>query len=97
MKLNEWLVRNHLNVHRFAKNHNLCGESLYKYVKGGIPRSTVAVKIVKATGGEVSLEDLGLSDSLISKVREKQRRLKKKLEKEKAKRAAKKAQALSDP
>lgn len=95
MKLDEWLEANHLTVNRFAKNHNLCKESLYKYIKGGVPRSNVAVKIVKATGGRVTLEDLGLSEKLVSKIKIKQQRLKEKMEKEKAKRAAKRAQASS--
>lgn len=90
MKLEEWLTANNLTVNRFAKNHNLCKESLYSYVKGGVPRSNVAVKIVKATAGQVTLEDLGLSEKLITKIKAKQQRLREKMERDKAKRAAKK-------
>ena len=60
-----------------------------------MPRSTVAVKIVKATGGAVTLEDLKLSDKLIAKVRLKQQRLKEKMEKQKAKKAVDKAGQLT--
>lgn len=93
MKLEEWLVAHHLNVNRFAKNHNLCPDSLYKYIKGGVPSSPVAVKIVKATGGQVTLEELGLDQSLIDKILKKQGKLKEKNAKEKAKRAAQKSPA----
>ncbi len=93
MKLDEWLEANHLTVNRFAKNHNLCRESLYRYIRGGVPRSNVAVKIVKATGGNVTLEDLGLSEELISKVRTRQQRLKEKIAKQKETRAAQKAES----
>jgi hypothetical protein len=48
----------------------------------------VAIKIVKATGGQVTLADLGLPQTLIEKIMKKQGKLKVKKEREKAKRAA---------
>lgn len=95
MKLQEWLALKELSVNRFAKHHGLCKESLYTYLKGGVPRSPVALKIVKATGGTVTLEDLKLPEELIAKVRLKQQKLKEKMEKNKARRAAAKARKLA--
>src|SRR5579872_1103763 len=86
MKLNDWLTANYLTVNRFAKNHNLCKESLYSYINGGVPRSNVALKIVKATGGRVALEDLVLSEKLIAKIKLKQQKLRLKMERDKARR-----------
>lgn len=91
MKLQEWLASKQLSVNRFAKHHGLCKESLYSYLKGRVPQSNVAVKIVKATGEAVTLEDLGLPQELIEKVRLKRQKLKEKMEKDKARRAAAKA------
>jgi hypothetical protein len=51
-----------------------------------VPRSNVALKIVKATGGRVALEDLGLSEKLIEKIKLKQQKLKLKMERDKARR-----------
>ena len=80
---------------KFAKHHGLCKESLYSYLKGRVPQSNVAVKIAKATGGAVTLEDLRLPQELIVKVRLKQQKLKEKMEKDKARRAAAKASKLA--
>jgi hypothetical protein len=41
---------------------------------------------VKATGGRVALEDLGLSEKLIAKIQLKQQKLKLKMERDKARR-----------
>ena len=90
MKLEDWLKSRKLSVNRFAKHHGFCKESLYRYLKGTVPRSNVARKIVKATGGEVSLEDLKLPESLIAKIRRGQQKMQEKLIREKEKRAAKK-------
>ena len=60
-----------------------------------MPQSNVAVKIAKATGGAVTLEDLRLPQELIVKVRLKQQKLKEKMEKDKARRAAAKASKLA--
>ncbi len=95
MKLQEWLASKQLSVNRFAKHHSLCKETLYSYLKGRVPQPKVAVKIAKATGGVVTLEDLGLPQELIVKVRLKQQKLKEKMEKDKARRAAAKARKLA--
>src|SRR5271156_2902279 len=95
MKLQEWLASKQLSVNRLAKHHGLCKESLYSYLKRRVPQSNVAVKIAKATGGVVTLEDLGLPQELIVKVRLKRQKLKEKMEKDKARRAAAKASKLT--
>ena len=41
-------------------------------VKSRAPRANIAIKIVKATGGEVCLEDLGLDQRTVDKIRLKQ-------------------------
>lgn len=84
MKLKDWLTANYLTVNRFAKKHKFYKDSIYSYLKGGVPRSNVAVKIVKATKGHVTLEDLGLSEKLIEKIKLKQEKIKLKMEKDKA-------------
>lgn len=88
MKLQDWLTLKNLTVNRFARYQGLCKESIYKYIKGQVPRSEVARKIVKATAGEVSFEDLGLSAQAIAKIKLKQQKLRAKMDKEKAKRDA---------
>ena len=56
--------------------------------KGGnglnVPRSSIALKIVKATAGQVALEDLGLSREAIEKIRLKQQKLRDKKRRQKA-------------
>jgi hypothetical protein len=89
MKLKDWLIFKCISVPKFCKYNDFCEESIYSYIKGGVPRSNIALKIVKATGGEVSLEDLGLDSQTIEKIRVKQQKIKEKKEREKASRAAK--------
>jgi hypothetical protein len=78
MKLQDWLTHYNVSVPKFCIPHDFCEESIYTYLKGGIPRLGVAVKIVKATHGEVSFEDLGLAPEVIRKIRLKQKKINKK-------------------
>lgn len=84
MQLKDWLISKKLSVPKFCKYHDLCEESIYNYIKGRIPRSNIAVNIVKATGGEVTLEELGLSVERITKIRIREQKLKEKRAKAKA-------------
>ena len=68
MKLKDWLVFKCISVPKFCKYNDFCEESVYTYLKGGVPRSNIALKIVKATGGEVTLEELGLDQTTINKI-----------------------------
>lgn len=89
MKLKDWLTFKCISVPKFCKYNDFCEESVYGYIKGGIPRANIAIRIVKATGGEVSLEDLGLEQRTIDKIRLKQQKIREKKEREKAKRLEK--------
>lgn len=84
MKLKDWLESKCISVPKFCKYNEFCEESIYAYIKGSIPRTTIALKIVKATGGQVTLEDLGLDEEAIEKVRLKQQKLRDKKERQKA-------------
>lgn len=89
MKLKDWLTFKCVTVPKFCKYNDFCEESVYSYIKGAIPRADTAIKIVKATGGDVSLEDLGLNQRTIDKIRFKQQKVREKKEREKAKRLEK--------
>jgi len=89
MKLKDWLDFKHISVAKFCKYNDFCEESVYSYIKGSIPRSNIAMKIFRATGGEVSYEDLGLSTEAITKIRLREKKAREKSEKAKARRAAK--------
>lgn len=67
---------------QLRRGEHLREESVYGYIKGGVPRANIAVKIVKATGGEVSLEDLGVDPRTIDKIRLKQQKVREKKERE---------------
>lgn len=95
MKLKDWLESKCISVPKFCKYNDFCEESIYAYIKGSIPRSSIALKIVKATAGQVSLEDLGLGQESIEKVRLKQQKLRDKKERQKAKNLEK-SQEVSD-
>ena len=84
MKLKDWLESKCISVPKFCKYNEFCEESIYAYIKGNVPRTSIALKIVKATGGQVTLEDLGLDDEAIEKVRLKQQKLRDKKERQKA-------------
>jgi hypothetical protein len=84
MKLKDWLESKCISVPKFCKYNEFCEESIYAYIKGNVPRSSIALKIVKATAGQVSLEDLGLDQEAIEKVRLKQQKLRDKKERQKA-------------
>lgn len=88
MKLKDWLIFKCISVPKFCKYNDFCEESVYTYIKGGFPRSNIAVKIVKATGGEVTLEDSGLEQATIDKIRLKQQKMRERKERDRAKRAA---------
>ena len=92
MKLKDWLDFKRISVAKFCKYNDICSESIYGYIKGNIPRPNVAVKIFRATGGEVGYEDLGLSQEAISRIKLKEKKAREKSEKAKAKRLAAKAQ-----
>ncbi|MGH2611546.1 MAG: hypothetical protein ACRDFB_00685 [Rhabdochlamydiaceae bacterium] len=89
MKLKDWLTFKCISVPKFCKYNDFCEESVYGYIKGGVPRANIAIKIVKATGGEVSLEDLGLDPRTVDKIRLKQQKVREKKEREKARRLEK--------
>lgn len=95
MKLKDWLESKCISVPKFCKYNDFCEESIYAYIKGSVPRSSIALKIVKATAGQVSLEDLGLDQESIEKVRLKQQKLRDKKERQKA-RNLEKAREVSD-
>lgn len=95
MKLKDWLESKCISVPKFCKYNDFCEESIYAYIKGSVPRSSIALKIIKATAGQVSLEDLGLDQESIEKVRLKQQKLRDKKERQKAKNLEK-AREVSD-
>lgn len=97
MKLKDWLTFKYISVPKFCKYNDFCEESVYTYIKGGVPRANIAVKIVKATGGEVSLEDLGLDQKTIDKIRLKQQKVREKKERERARRLEKAQENPSEP
>jgi len=74
MKLKDWLALYNLSVHKFCRYHNICRESIYAYLKGRIPRSDVSKAIVRATRGEVSLEDFGLSKKITTRSKPKKQK-----------------------
>lgn len=84
MKLKDWLELKCISVPKFCKYNEFCEESIYAYIKGRIPRSSIALNIVKATAGQVSLEDLGLAQESIEKIRLKQQKIRDKKERQKA-------------
>ncbi len=96
MKLKDWLESKCISVPKFCKYNDFCEESIYAYIKGSVPRSSIALKIVKATAGQVSLEDLGLDQESIEKVRLKQQKLRDKKERQKV-RNLEKTREVSDP
>ena len=97
MKLKDWLTFKCISVPKFCKYNDFCEESVYGYIKGGAPRANIAIKIVKATGGEVSLEELGLDQRTIDKIRLKQQKVREKKEREKARRLEKAQGNPSEP
>lgn len=97
MKLKDQLTFKCISVPKFCKYNDFCEESVYGYIKGGGPRANIAIKIVKATGGEVSLEELGLDQRTIDKIRFKQQKVREKKEREKARRFEKSQENRSEP
>ena len=95
MKLKDWLDFKHISVPKFCKYNDFCEESIYSYIKDGVPRSNIALKIVKATGGEVSLEDLGLDVQVIERIRIRQQKMRRKKERAKKRKAEKAKEAAS--
>jgi len=92
MKLKDWLDFKRISVAKFCKYNDISAESIYGYIKGNIPRANVAIKIFRATDGEVSYEDLGLSPEEIARIKLKEKKAKIKSEKARARRLAAKAQ-----
>lgn len=95
MKLKEWLDFKCISVPKFCKYNDFCEESIYSYIKGSVPRSNIALKIVKATGGEVSFEDLGLDVQAIERIRIRQQKMRRKKERAKERKAEKAEAAAS--
>ncbi len=62
MKLKDWLKYKNITAHKFAKQVKIPFQSLYKYTHGQPPRIDKGVKIFQATGGLVTLSDLGITD-----------------------------------
>ena len=61
MNFKEWLEKKDMSIKEFYDAHRCaCTHSLYKYKDGETPTKFVAKKIVKATKGQVTLEDLGV-------------------------------------
>jgi len=59
MKLKTWLKKNEMSLRAFGKKTGIDHTSLYKYTTGErTPRLKVAIKIEKATGGEVRCSEL---------------------------------------
>jgi hypothetical protein len=96
MKLKDWLTFKCISVPKFCKYNDFCEESIYGYIKGGVPRANIAIKIVKATAGEVSLDELGLDQRTIDKIRVKQQKVREKKEREKARRLEKAQENASE-
>lgn len=59
MTLKEWLKKEKLSVIDFARQNNLGANNLYMKLRGeGLMRVDTAKKIEKATGGEVTAQEL---------------------------------------
>lgn len=59
MKLKTWLKRNNKSLREFARELNIDHTSLHKYITGDrTPRLNTALKIEKATKGNVTCSDL---------------------------------------
>jgi hypothetical protein len=96
MRLKEWLQLKGFSVPRFCKYNDFCQESVYSYFKGKVPRGYIAMQIVKATQGEVTLEDLGVSANVIVKIQLKVQKAREKREQARARKAAKLQESHSD-
>ncbi len=83
MKLKDWLDFKCISVAKFCKYNDISAESIYGNLKGNVPRSNVAVKIFRATSGEVSYEDLGLSQEAISRIKFKEKKRARKVRRQK--------------
>lgn len=62
MNLKDWLKCKDITAFKFSKQAKIPVQSLYKYLRGQPPRIDIGVKIYKATGGMVTLSDLGITD-----------------------------------
>jgi len=59
MLLSAYLRREGLSLGAFAKRLRLANaRSVHRYVRGRVPRPSIAQEIVRLTGGAVRLEDL---------------------------------------
>ena len=59
MDLKEYINKNDISVGRFAYESGVSTDSLYKFMrKERRPTMRVAYKIIKATHGQVTMEDL---------------------------------------
>jgi len=89
MRLKEWLQSKGFSVPKFCKYNDVCEESIYRYFKGKVPRSNIAVRIVKATQGEVTFEDLGVPANIIAKIQLKAQKARERRQQAKLRKAAK--------
>jgi transcriptional regulator with XRE-family HTH domain len=60
MTLEEYLKKYRRTQAAFAEESGISRASIIKYLKGEPPKLFYAMKIVKATKGEVSLKELGV-------------------------------------
>lgn len=59
MNINKYLEKHHLTQLEFAFRLKVTERTVYKWRIGIKPRKKMAKKIVKATHGEVTLDELG--------------------------------------
>jgi predicted transcriptional regulator len=58
MQLKEYLMKNRIDPMEFSQLHGISKHIVYRCLKGGVPHFKNAVKIEKATGGQVSVEEI---------------------------------------
>ena len=59
MKIDKYLEKHHLTQIEFAFRLRVTVLTIRKWMKGIKPRKKMAMRIVRATKGEITLEDLG--------------------------------------
>ena len=58
-KMYEVIAKWGVSVRKFADMCGISTAQMYLILKGHVPRYTTAVKIAKATKGQITIEDLG--------------------------------------
>ncbi len=58
MTLDEYMKKHCISPGKFCRKLEISHASLHKYRRGGVPRLDIALKIVRATNGEVTIQDL---------------------------------------